>query len=342
MGIKNLHKTLLHLFIKKNLKDYSGYKIGIDGYCWLHKSIFCDNMDLATNPESKSYLYFIKAKVQNLLNHNIKPIFIFDGNKLPIKNKEESYREYKRLQKVEQAKKLFEQGKEDQAKNILISSIDITPNMVKQLTNILTSMNVEFIVAPYEADAQLAYLDYIHYIDAIITEDSDLIAYGCKKLLYKLDNNNNCMEINYNDIFTFKPQNKKILDFTEFTHEMFLQFCILSGCDYFKANNIGNKKAHYFISKYGSFNLAKPNMNPKKYNLPEGIELQFEKAYLTFLFQVVYCPINKKMLHLNNHYFNEICSNYSFFSFLGIIKDDNIAESIATAKINPITLDILI
>lgn len=48
----------------------------------------------------------------------------------------------------------------------------------------LKSESVEFIVAPYEADAQLAYLSSLEPhqggIAAIITEDSDLIAYGCQ------------------------------------------------------------------------------------------------------------------------------------------------------------------
>lgn len=39
-------------------------------------------------------------------------------------------------------------------------------------------------VAPYEADAQLAYLSSLEVekggIVAVITEDSDLIAYGCQ------------------------------------------------------------------------------------------------------------------------------------------------------------------
>lgn len=48
---------------------------------------------------------------------------------------------------------------------------------------ILRSKNIEFVVAPYEADAQLAYLATLEAekggVVAVITEDSDLIAYGC-------------------------------------------------------------------------------------------------------------------------------------------------------------------
>jgi exonuclease-1 len=46
---------------------------------------------------------------------------------------------------------------------------------------------IKFIIAPYEADAQLAYLSRHGIVDIIITEDSDLLAFGAKKILYKLD-----------------------------------------------------------------------------------------------------------------------------------------------------------
>jgi len=43
-------------------------------------------------------------------------------------------------------------------------------------------MNIDFVVAPYEADAQLAYLEKIGLIQAIITEDSDLLVFGSKRV----------------------------------------------------------------------------------------------------------------------------------------------------------------
>jgi len=40
----------------------------------------------------------------------------------------------------------------------LVDSIDITPDIAFRLIIELKKKNIEFIVAPYEADAQLAYL----------------------------------------------------------------------------------------------------------------------------------------------------------------------------------------
>ena len=44
-------------------------------------------------------------------------------------------------------------------------------------------MDIDYIVAPFEADAQLAYLELQGIIQGIITEDSDLVVFGCKEVL---------------------------------------------------------------------------------------------------------------------------------------------------------------
>lgn len=46
----------------------------------------------------------------------------------------------------------------------------------------LKEVGVSFIVAPYEADAQMAYLALHGDVWAVVTEDSDLLAYGCPRV----------------------------------------------------------------------------------------------------------------------------------------------------------------
>lgn len=50
------------------------------------------------------------------------------------------------------------------------------------LKQVLRQENVEYVVAPYEADAQMAFLARNGHVDLVITEDSDLIAYGCPQV----------------------------------------------------------------------------------------------------------------------------------------------------------------
>lgn len=59
------------------------------------------------------------------------------------------------------------------------AALDTDPDPLWQAAR---SQGVDCLVAPYEADAQLAYLNKAGIVQAIITEDSDLLAFGCKKV----------------------------------------------------------------------------------------------------------------------------------------------------------------
>lgn len=50
------------------------------------------------------------------------------------------------------------------------------------MLQVLRDMKIDYIVAPYEADAQLAYLAMKNIVDIVITEDSDLVLFGCPKV----------------------------------------------------------------------------------------------------------------------------------------------------------------
>lgn len=43
---------------------------------------------------------------------------------------------------------------------------------------------MSYVVAPYEADAQMTFLALNKHVDAVITEDSDLIAFGCPRVSF--------------------------------------------------------------------------------------------------------------------------------------------------------------
>lgn len=55
--------------------------------------------------------------------------------------------------------------------------------MAMELMRECRKLGVDSIVAPYEADAQLAFLNISGIADFVITEDSDLTLFGCKKVV---------------------------------------------------------------------------------------------------------------------------------------------------------------
>jgi exonuclease-1 len=195
------------------------------------------------------------------------------------------------------AKELLDTGDEEGYKK-MAESIDISPDMAYHLIIQLKANNIEFIVAPYEADAQLAYLCRTGYVDFILTEDSDLLAFGAPKVLYKFDFINFIgQEVCLNNIKRIKD-----VQFNWFTHNMFLTTCILSGCDYLgQLSGIGIKKAQKIISRVSTFKRFIEEMSSE--NIPADYEENFMKAFLTFRFQRVYCPKRKMCVEVNERNF---------------------------------------
>ena len=49
---------------------------------------------------------------------------------------------------------------------------------------ILLEKNIDYIVAPFEADTQLAYLNKNQLIYAVLIEDSDLLVFRCSEVCF--------------------------------------------------------------------------------------------------------------------------------------------------------------
>lgn len=342
MGIPNLLRILKQISTRQSLSSYKGKKAGIDGYTWLHRSLYCIGEGILQNPLdiTKCINYFTK-KLQLLLKNEITPIFIFDGDKLPMKINEEDKREIKRKEYEKEADNLLKMNNIYGAIYKKIESFDVTPEFAYEFMKVLKNYNIEYYVAPYEADAQLAYLSNINYIDFIITEDSDLLAYGCKCVLFKLGTlKNEPIDVG-EEILWDNIKNSKEIKFKNFSKDKFLSFCILCGCDYLKITGVGPKLSNEALNKFDDYNKFLGyvfNKNCIQGSIIETIK-KYEKTFLTFRYQVVYCPKDKKMKYFND--INEQC--YPFLdkykndlSFLGIVDFDNIDEYIH-GEINPIT-----
>ena len=105
-------------------------------------------------------------------------MLVFDGAKLKMKSRIEDDRKKQRLESLSKAEALLLDGNLQGANKKYIEAIEITNDMVQKLIIELKCLRIEYIVAPYEADAQLAHLFKIGKIDLVITEDSDLLLFG--------------------------------------------------------------------------------------------------------------------------------------------------------------------
>ena len=258
-----------------------------------------------------------------------------------MKLNEEDKREIKRKEYEKEAEELLNINNIYGAILKKIEGFDITPEFAYEFIKILKAYNIEYYVAPYEADAQLAYLSHINYIDFKITEDSDLLAYGCECVLFKLGNLKDEPNDVGEEILWENIKNCKEIRFKNFSKDKFLSFCILCGCDYLKIIGVGPKLSNEALNKFDDYNKFLGyvfNKNCIQGSIIETIN-RYEKTFLTFRYQVVYCPIEKKMKYfndINEHLYPFLEQYKKDLSFLGILDFDNI-DAYIHGELNPIT-----
>jgi 5'-3' exonuclease len=235
------------------------------------------------------------SRVRMLIYFGVTPYLVFDGDNLPSKAGTERERAKRREESKRKGLDLYKAGKVSQAHQELQKAVDVTPLMARQLIDELKRMNIQYVVAPYEADAQLAYLERKGIINGVLSEDSDLLVFGVKRLLTKLDQHGDCVEINRVDFGSCREMN-----LAGWTEADFRLMAILSGCDYLPSiNKMGLKTAHRYVRKYKNADKVLRMLQFEgQLHVPVDYAGKLRQAELTFLHHRVFCPIARRLVLL--------------------------------------------
>jgi flap endonuclease-1 len=287
---KLLQKIAPNSISNIDYKSFHNTTIGIDASNILYQYIAAlrskgDDLTTSTGLIT-THIYAILYRTIDLLKKGITPIYVFDGKSPDIKNitiesrqdlKNKANIKLKKImdeeieiiqdyeKKIKTLKKdndhikiteeLLDKQKELKIKkgNIMKQTVSINKDIINDCKEILDLFNVKYIEASEEADTQLAYMTKNNLIDYVISEDMDLLTFGCTKLIRNYSGKKDIKLIKLEDI----------LDETELKQEQFVELCILLGCDYLDTiPGIGFNKAYTLIKKYGSIEEILKN-NPK-------------------------------------------------------------------------------
>ncbi|RKP21290.1 PIN domain-like protein [Rozella allomycis CSF55] len=327
MGITGLLGCFKSVINPYDLEKLKGCKVAIDGYSWLYKGSYSCAMDLCLNIDTRMHINYCVKKAKELVYFGIQPYFVFDGCSLPMKKRTEEKRSLSKEKAMELGHKYLKLKNLKAAFSEFTKAVSIKPEYVYQLVQELKKEGITYVIAPYEADAQMTYLVNEGIVDAAISEDSDLIVFGCKRTFYKC-NGANAHELRFQDIF-------KTTDWTisHLTFEQLQYTCILSGCDYLESiQGVGLKTALKYVTKGKTIeNIFMEMKNDGKDVSDEYIE-DFEKAVCTFKFQRVFDPRNNRLTTLNplpSHI------DTKKIEFIGPYMTDEVATQLAQCKINP-------
>ncbi|KAH9797547.1 exonuclease 1 [Citrus sinensis] len=232
-----------------HIKELEGCCVAVDTYSWLHKGALSCSRELCKGLPTSRHIDYCMHRVNLLRHYGVKPILIFDGGLLPMKIEQENKRARSRKENLARAIECESEGNSSASYEFYQKAVDISPSIAHELIQVLKQQNVSYIVAPYEADAQMTFLAVSKQVEAVITEDSDLIPFGCSRIIFKMDKFGQGVEFQCSML-----QKNKDLSFGGFTKQMLLEMCILSGCDYLQSlPGMGLKRAHALISKFKSY-----------------------------------------------------------------------------------------
>ena len=118
----------------------------------------------------------------NFLEHNIKPIYVFDGISSELKL--DTIKERKKI-KVEAQKKMIEaQDAEDfkEAKKYAQMTSKLDAGMIEESKKLIESMGIPIIQASSEGEAQSAYMVEVGDAWACASQDYDTLLFGGERL----------------------------------------------------------------------------------------------------------------------------------------------------------------
>jgi flap endonuclease-1 len=263
MGIRGL-KTLIKKKVPGSLRirPISYYKntiIAIDVNILLYKACYSYPVK-----DYNSFLFFFINKCISFLNNGILPIFIFDG-KTPIEKKKLLY---KRQLTKRNNKERLQQLKNIQRPSFTIqkqiqklekkTSLCVTHYHIELLKRLFYSLGIPYFIAQSgEAEQLCACLQKQHIVDYSVSDDTDTLVFGSCSLLTCLHRTNTTlMEWDLN----------MILSKLKLTFPQFVDFCILTGCDYTDSiPGININESLYYIQKYKTIEQCLPFLQ-KKYN----------------------------------------------------------------------------
>ncbi|UXI16460.1 alpha-ketoglutarate-dependent dioxygenase alkB-like 6 [Sarcoptes scabiei] len=324
MGITGLLPLMKGASTEISLSKLKGSVAVIDTNGWIHRACYSCADKIYLNEPTDMYVNYCINFCLVLRKHQITPILVFDGQSLPAKSETKLLRQKRKQQVREQIEELRRRGQESQARWLMRQCVDVTFEMVHKVIERCREEKFDCIVAPYEADAQMTYLVNQGIADFAITEDSDLLAFGCPRVLYKLDRD---------------TARGRMVDLTRLHRcfknmdlHKFQLMCILSGCDYLEnIPGIGIGRSKKFFESYTGPTERIADILQKvpillkmanKIQITADYIKDFIKAYNTFNHQIIYCPRRNQMTYL--HPINENLTHDQLRKYAGDFFDSRI------------------
>ena len=232
-----------------------------------------------------SHLSGLFYRTINFLEHNIKPIYVFDGT--PSDLKMDTIEERRKIKEEYKEKMIRAKEKEDlrEAKKFAQLTSKLDENMIEESKKLIEYFGIPVVEASSEGEAQSAYLVEKGDAWACASQDYDTLLFGGERLIrnfavsrtVKVRDTTKTLDIEY---ISFE----KFMENLKITREQLVEMGILIGTDFYPGiKGIGQHTALDLIREYGSLeNILKSNIKVrgKEINIDFEIIDQIKKIFL--------------------------------------------------------------
>ncbi|WVR04460.1 flap endonuclease 1 [Kwoniella sp. DSM 27419] len=256
MGIKGL-TALLSEHAPRCMKEHEmktlfGRKVAIDASMSIYQFLIAvrqqdGQMLMNESGDVTSHLMGFFYRTIRMVDHGIKPCYIFDGKPPELKGGVLAKRFAKREEAKEGEEEAKETGTAEDIDKLARRQVRVTKEHNEECKKLLALMGIPVVTAPGEAEAQCAELARAGKVYAAGSEDMDTLTFHSPILLRHL---------------TFSEAKKMpiseinlevALQDLEMSMDQFIELCILLGCDYLEpCKGIGPKTALKLLREHGS------------------------------------------------------------------------------------------
>jgi flap endonuclease-1 len=261
----------------------SGKRIAIDANNWMYTNMavarkkVIKHTDIAISEPNASEIrreWFLSAItfILGWLSHNITPIFVFDGRHPPEKDETKAKRRDQRVALRAEIDALYEQLRKD----LLERPANILDQLRKKLMNynyissedfelfkmVIKGIGIPCLQAVGDGERLCSVLCAEQKAAAVFSADTDNLVYGCPLVITKFSDVCSYDEYGCRIGHVECVRLDKVLMGLGISHSVFVDLCIMSGCD-FNTNMPGYAaiKSYNLLQKFGSIDTLPRNFN---------------------------------------------------------------------------------
>ncbi|MEM3788432.1 MAG: flap endonuclease-1 [Candidatus Bathyarchaeia archaeon] len=265
------------------LEDLSGKVIAIDAYNALYQFLAIIRQPDGTPLKDSSgritsHLSGLLYRTSNLVELGIKPIYVFDGVPLTLKEVEIKRRMKAKEEALIKYEQAVREGRIEEARMYAQATSSLKDYMAEDSKRLLDLMGIPWIQAPSEGEAQAAHVVKRGDADYCASQDYDSLLFGAPRLVRNVTISGKRKLPGKNVYIEVEPEVielEQVLKECGITHEQLIDVGILVGTDFNPEGikGLGPKTALKLIKEYGSLENALPHIKNAEFPVePEKIK----------------------------------------------------------------------